>query len=81
MNRGIIQVKASLLIEMLQFKDAKLLDMRYSRFSGDVLELLIEHPEMPEVREDDAAQVVNPVYVKHTNKNGRILDIKRQPLK
>jgi hypothetical protein len=80
-HQGIIQITPELLLEWLQFDGGKIIDARVNNWecAGNI-ELILEHPEMPEVREGDALRIVTSNYITYYNKRGKVTSIKRQSL-
>lgn len=77
-NLGIIRLSPELLFDWLQFKGAKVRRISVNAFENSgVIDIVLEHPEMPTVYEGDALQVVTPVY---TVTRRRVRATKRLPL-
>jgi hypothetical protein len=78
MNRGILQLSPELLLAWLQFSGGKIIDIRVNNWNRNgAIEMIIDHPEMPEVKEGDCLQNINPVYIHKIGKTGKILKVTR----
>ena len=79
MNVGIVKITDNILLDFLQFSGGEILDVRRDDDFPNVIDLTIQHYEMPEVALLSEAEVVEPTYIRHTNGVDSI--IVRQPLK
>ena len=80
-HRAILQITPELLLELLQFKDGEIIDARVNNWDrSGYIELIIEHIELPEVKEGDCLTKISPSYTTTYSSTGAILDIKRQSL-
>ena len=80
-HRAILQITPELLLELLQFKDGEIFDARVNNWDrSGFIELIIEHIELPEVKEGDCLTKISSSYTTTYSSTGAILDIKRQSL-
>ncbi len=75
---GRIAISEELLLSLLQFQGGHVLLARMNPNTPAVIDLFIEHPDMPfEVGENQEAPIVNVVYSSHFGANGQLLSISR----
>lgn len=71
---GIIRVDGKLLLDLLDFKDGEIIDIRMEksgeRYSAQGIEIVLKHQDMPEIDEGYAIPRCVPEYTK--NRYGRI---------
>jgi hypothetical protein len=78
---GKIRISEKTLLDWLQFDGGAIRGIQLSDFiASDTIEILIEHPEMPIVREGELVPEVWPLY-SASYEAGRLTDIKRIPLR
>ncbi len=74
-NAAIIRIDAKFILDMLAFQGGKITAVRqdFTRWKPGDIEFVIEHPDLPEVKDGYELQIVEPVYVVET----RTIDGKR----
>ena len=61
MNKGRVLLSEELVLEWLKFQKGRILGISYD-YDRQVLILLIEHPDMPDVEENKPFRIVQPTY-------------------
>ena len=77
---GKIDISSELLLKWLQFEGGKIIGTRLSRTLNEVVEIIIEHPEMPEVQEGEPFRTVHSSYIGHYGDNNKLLSITREKI-
>lgn len=81
MKLGRISISDRILLEWLQFSEGRVVDIRRDHNKVGVLEILIEHPEMPEYSGGDYISQVSPLYITHWHEGCGHKTITRKPLR
>lgn len=63
-NVAIIDISAKVLLEILDFEGGEVVGIRFpvEYYKGQIIELVLEHPDLPEVREGDQLTHIIPAY-------------------
>ena len=63
-NAAIIEINSQILLDMLDFKDGQIHDIRMPKdiWKPNFVEIVIEHPDLPEVRPQDHLLRIEPMY-------------------
>lgn len=79
MHVGRIRLSQELILEWLDYVGGKIGNVRldFETLSGDV-ELTIEHPDMPEVKEAEKIPIVTPLYVKFQDAQGHFCVMRKR---
>ena len=80
MKLGKVSVTNELLLAWLQFEGGRIVDIRSDSNKVGVLDILIQHPEMPEYIEGDYIVSVHPMYTTEWHKKCGHQTITREPL-
>ena len=75
-HAGKVKISQKALLDWLQFEGGEIHQASIHEVFGDV-ELIIEHPDLPEYQLGDCLQTVTPNYIKHVGENGQLLSIER----
>ncbi len=85
LHKGHVCISSELLLNMLDFQGGTIIGVSPGRFIGigvEEINLVIEHPDMPEVKEDGTLEQVCPILTFHYGDNGVIIRLERiQPPK
>ncbi|KKN72903.1 hypothetical protein LCGC14_0406070 [marine sediment metagenome] len=81
MKLGKVSITNKVLLSWLHFEDGRIVDIRSSCDKVGVLDVLIEHSEMPEYTEGDYVVPVLPLYTTQLHKKCGHQTITREPLK
>jgi len=73
---GRILISEQVLLDWLQFKEGRLWGVQWNE-DGRVLELAIEHPDMPEVERGAPLQAIYPGYTSLFSEDGTLVRIER----
>ena len=76
---GRICITPEALAELLQFPGARLVVAQVNQATG-FLEIVLEHPDMPEVKEGASAPIVTPLYQMEYYPDGSPKGVKREPI-
>ncbi len=79
-NHGaIIQVDIKTFLKMLDFKDGIIHNIKKNDevWQPGILEMVLEHPDLPLVRDGDYLQKITPTYLMRQGENGVIIEIER----
>jgi len=76
---AIIKVDIKTLLKMLGFKDGIIHNIKINDeiWQPGILEMVLEHPDLPLVRDGDYLQKITPVYLMRQGENGVIIEIQR----
>ncbi len=77
-RKGIVSVSNELLLKFLDFSGGKIRDVKFDGFAQSV-QILIEHPDMPEVADGDAIPQISPEYIMKHDAFGHELAIRISP--
>jgi len=80
LHKGIVCISSELLLNLLDFQGGAITNISPSRFIGvgiDEINLVIEHPDMPEVKEDGTIEQVCPMLTVHYGDNEGIIRLER----
>ena len=78
-HMGRIIVDTELLGELLQFRGAHFVVAQVNQETG-CLEIVLEHPDMPEVKEGESAPIVTPWYRMEYYPDGSPMGVKWEPI-
>ena len=79
---GIIRIPIRMFLEdkvSFDFKGGMIRDIRFGNYFNEI-EFMIEHPDMPEVREGEMIRTVNPEYVHIKRKQWKVRRVKGKVL-
>ena len=63
MNAAIVQISEEMILEWLDFKGGTIRSLQFGIRHG-VLEVVIEHPDMPQARDGQMYRTVHPIYTR-----------------
>ena len=65
---AIILISKKALLDLLHFPDGVIRDIRTNpeKWNPDEIEIMLEHPDLPEMEDGDTLIKLNPMYIKHT---------------
>lgn len=63
-NSAIIDISAKVLLEILDFEGGEVVGISFPNeyYKGQIIELVLEHPDLPEVRAGSVLQHIIPAY-------------------
>ena len=78
MNVGIIELSQKLLLDFLQYPKGKIRAVNIPTNRAGIIEIQIEHPEMPLAKEGYHVPVVTPRYITHQDVLGHKVTIREK---
>jgi len=81
MHIGKMQIASTLLLKWLHFEGGEIRAARLSPDMASIVELIIEHPEIPEVLESKLIPIVTPEYITNSQETIREETVIRKPIK
>jgi len=78
-NVGKFSISEKLILQWLQLDGGKIKRIEYAPWP-EAWNFIVEHPEMPEVKEGDAIPQISLSFVRHQDNAGRWVAI-REPIK
>jgi len=75
-HAAIVTIDESLLLQWLQFRGGRILNIQRSPAVNGI-EVVVEHPDMPEVEEGKPYDRMCPFYEYHYGDNGQVLSVER----
>jgi len=76
-HAAIVTIDESLILQWLRFEGGRILNIRTNPAVNRHIEVVVEHPDMPEVEEGKPYERVCPSYIYHFGDKGELLCIER----
>ena len=79
MNIGKMQISEELLLKFLDFDGGVIRTIRVNPDRPNIIDIYIEHPDMPEVEEGNVIPEVCPSYILTTDALGHKVSVRERP--
>ena len=76
---GIIQIPQSLLLKLLQYPDGNIRTIGIPTERADIIEIQLEHPEMPKLNTGDFIPIIEPEYSVYEDSLGHRVTVRILP--
>jgi hypothetical protein len=79
MKAAIVEISKDFILQLLHFEGGKIhaVMQEEDRYRPPTIRFIIEHPDMPEVKETERYQFITPNYQVFYGENGQVLKIER----
>ena len=78
---GIVEIPQSLILKLLQYPDGIIRSIRIPTEKADIVEIQLEHPEMPELESGYHIPIIDPEYTTYEDCLGHKVEVRTKSQK
>ena len=78
MKVGRIQIQPEIILQWLDYVGGRITGIGFNSDYAEIIELVIEHPDMPEVKDCGVIPIIKPIYTRTQDSMGHFVVLRQK---